>query len=347
VATVRELKRGAWLDDTIPDDFRRDAEALCDQLSDCVADLVVSLSMFEDEYAARFLTRVPTPPSIDLEERQRDADRLYRREAELEAEHGVAWGHPEYFERRAALREQTRRTLLREEWAENGGPEAYRNRVIFIHVRSFVTTLALLQCGLVALCGYGFGPAVAAKLKQACDNFAAALPGVKDVRDSLAHGEDRARGKARSKKITPQQVPFESAAAARGMIISGLRGRHFGCTVADGAYAEVEISDATTEIARVAIQAVYDALPWRPGRRIHEPTSPTRSVTGGVGRGSVLDARGLFAGRAWGVGVGAGRACAARGCGWRVVFGQRDPVVVSRRWCGCVPAAGGVSRSPR
>ncbi len=42
-----------------------------------------------------------------------------------------------------------------------------------------------------------------------------------------------------------------------------LNGRHFGCTVEDGTYAEVEVSDATVEVARAAVQQVYDALPWR------------------------------------------------------------------------------------
>jgi hypothetical protein len=42
-----------------------------------------------------------------------------------------------------------------------------------------------------------------------------------------------------------------------------LNGRHFGCTVEDGTYAEVEVSDATVEVARAAVQRVYDALPWR------------------------------------------------------------------------------------
>lgn len=48
--------------------------------------------------------------------------------------------------------------------------------------------------------------------------------------------------------------------------------QHFGGTIADGTYAEVEVADATTEIARVAVQAVYDSLPWRPGHRMREPS---------------------------------------------------------------------------
>ena len=51
-----------------------------------------------------------------------------------------------------------------------------------------------------------------------------------------------------------------------------LNGRNFGCTIEDGTYAEIEVSDATVETARAAVQAVFDALPWRPGHRRSEPS---------------------------------------------------------------------------
>ena len=57
------------------------------------------------------------------------------------------------------------------------------------------------------------------------------------------------------------------------MVVSALNNRHFGGTIADVSYAEVEVADATTEIARAGVQAVYDALPWRPGHRQFEPSS--------------------------------------------------------------------------
>lgn len=270
MAAIRELERGIWLEETIPVDLRHDVESLCHLLSTCVTDLVVSLSMFEQAYVAEVQTR----PGFDQEEWQREADRHRRREAELEVEHGVSWGQPDYFERHQALSEQARRDVLREKWAEQGGPEAYRRRVIFIHARSFVTTLALLQRSLIALCDYSFEPAVTAKLEQARDNFADALPGLKHVRDSAEHGEDRVRGQAFGKKIATQPVSNQLVHAPEGgvMIIDSLNNQHFGGTVADGTYAEVEIADVTTEIARVAVQAIYDALPWRAGHRQYEPS---------------------------------------------------------------------------
>jgi CubicO group peptidase (beta-lactamase class C family) len=53
-------------------------------------------------------------------------------------------------------------------------------------------------------------------------------------------------------------------ATGGGVIVTeSLNNQHFGGTIEDGTYAEVEVADATTEIARAAVQAVFDALPWR------------------------------------------------------------------------------------
>jgi hypothetical protein len=45
-----------------------------------------------------------------------------------------------------------------------------------------------------------------------------------------------------------------------------LTGRLFSWTAEDGTFAEVEVSDATVEVARAAIQQVYDARQPQVGR---------------------------------------------------------------------------------
>lgn len=256
------------------DDFRFDVEWLCRLLSDCVADLVVSLSMFEQaqiESDARMQARLAA-----VWERQtweREGQRRREREAELEAQAGITWGQPDYFERSEAIREQVRRELLREKWALEGSPESYARRVVFIHAQSFVSTLAV-QRSLLALTKSPVEPAVASGIKKAADEFAAALPGLKDVRDSVAHVEERVRGEVHGKKIKTQPVSNSLIHTPGGgaMVVSALDNQHYGCTIADGTYAEVEVADATTEVACAAVQAVYDALPWKPGHRHFEPS---------------------------------------------------------------------------
>ncbi|HEY5430715.1 MAG TPA: hypothetical protein VIK04_16485 [Solirubrobacteraceae bacterium] len=274
MATIRELERGVWLDSAVvPESFRHDAEMLCHLLSDCVADLVVSLSLFEQAQANR---RVQTPPRVDANEWQQESDRRREREAELEAAAGLSRGDPNYWEKSEEIREQVRRQLQREKWQRDGGPEAYRRRLVFIHARSFVTTLAVFQRALIALCDYGFESGVAGGLERARDVFAVAIPGLKGVRDSTAHLEDRVRGqRQRGAEIRPAPIvnSFIHAPGGGVMVTEALNNNRYGGTIADGTYAEVEVSDAITEIAETAAQACFDALPWRPGHRIREPST--------------------------------------------------------------------------
>lgn len=276
MAVIRELEAGIWLDDAVlSDDTRRDVESLCRLLSDCVADLVVSLSMFEHaQIASRAHMQALAQQGHDHEQWERDGQRRRAREAELEAEAGIAWGGPDYFEKAEAIREQVRREMLREKWEREGGPEAYKHRVPFIHAQSFVSTLAVLQRSLVAIAGYAFDVPTKARLQEACNDFAAALPGLKDVRDSIAHIEERVRTEARGAKIKTQPVTNSMVHAPQGgvTIINALNNQHFGGTIADGTYVEVEVADATTEVAGAAVQAVFDALPWKPGHRRVEPS---------------------------------------------------------------------------
>jgi len=179
VATIRELERGVWLDKSVPAEFRHDVEMLCHLLSDCVADLVVSLSLFEQAQIAA-TPLIGSAPTADDEEWQRGSERHRAREAELEASSGLVPGAPDYFERSEEIREQVRREVLREKWEREGGPETYRRRLVFIHARSFVTTLAVLQRALGAICEYNFAPGVTADLERARDAFARALPGLKE-----------------------------------------------------------------------------------------------------------------------------------------------------------------------
>jgi hypothetical protein len=274
MARIRELERGVWLDESVPESFRRDVEMLCHLLSDCVADLVTSLSLFEQARIAD-TRRIGSRSTADHEEWRRESERHRAREAELEAAGGLVWGAPDHFERSEQIREHVRREVLREKWEREGGPETYRRRLVFIHARSFVTTLAVLQRSLIPLCEYDFEPEAKAAVESARDGFAFALPGLKDVRDSTTHVEDRIRGQERfGRKMQTQPLTNGVIHAPNGapMIIEMLNDSCYGGTIANGTYAEVEVTDAATETARVAVQAVFDALPWRPGHTLHEPS---------------------------------------------------------------------------
>lgn len=93
------------LDESVPEDFRHDVAMLCHVLSDCVADLVFSLSLFEQARIAG-TRRIGSASTADHKEWQRESERQRTREAELEAASGLIWGAPDYFERSEQIREQ-------------------------------------------------------------------------------------------------------------------------------------------------------------------------------------------------------------------------------------------------
>jgi hypothetical protein len=162
IAAIRELERGTWLDDTVSRDTQTDLQSLCQLLADCVADLVVCLSMFDEAYAQ-------PRRRLNNEERRHDAERQHQREDELTAR---AAGWPDESERQRMIADQARRDVLREKWARQGGPWEYQDRLVWIHASSFLTSLALLQRGLEAVCSLALGEEVRERLKHARDAFA-------------------------------------------------------------------------------------------------------------------------------------------------------------------------------
>ncbi len=123
------------------------------------------------------------------------------------------------------------------------------------------------------MCSLDLGDEVLVRLANARDAFASALPGLKGVRDSIVHAEDRAQGKVHGKKIDTKPLTSGPVLAPNGgVMVRILEERHFRITIADGTCAVIEISDATTEIARIAVQAVFDALPWYPWGRTYLPS---------------------------------------------------------------------------
>ena len=152
-----------------------------------VADAVVCLSMFEEAYAQP----IAAPSNEDW---KRDAELHRQREAELEAEDPRAFDAPDYFEWRTGISERARRDVQRMKWAAGDGPQRYKSRVPFIHARSFIGALAQVQRGLKAMVEYNLGePKRNDAVRAASQGFEKATPGLKGVRDSTAHAEDRTR----------------------------------------------------------------------------------------------------------------------------------------------------------
>jgi hypothetical protein len=257
VAQLVELVRGTWLEG-LDEDVGREIESLCDVMADRVTDAVLSLAMFE-----QVSNRPPRALDKDAWERDRAAERF--REDELAAQDPREFTAPDYGEWRMKISEQARRDVVQAKWSAGELPQEYEHRLPFLHARTFLTSLAQLSRALQAVAKLDTG-AAKDEIVAARDAFDDALPALKPVRDSVEHAEDRMRGLDKhKKKLTLAPITNSAIHAPGGGVLVGdmLNGRHFGGTVEDGTYAEAEVSDATLEVARVAVQRVYDALPWR------------------------------------------------------------------------------------
>ena len=102
-----------------------------------------------------------------------------------------------------------------------------------------------------------------------------ALSELTGVRDSVAHYEDRGRGLGkRGKPVTLKPVDRPNVKLPNGgvLLLECLNSdtHRLGNTLADGTYGEVEITPATLEHARTAIQACLNAYTWS-GHPSHWP----------------------------------------------------------------------------
>lgn len=258
MAVVAELVRGLWLEEGVPEEVRRDAETLCHVLDSAMTDVALSLILFEGAMSM-------PGRSHDRAAWERDLELERQREAELGASDPRPFSAPDYFDWRSRISEQARRDVVRAKWASGELPEAYTFRLPFLHARSFVSALARLVRAMTALAALEVGESDE-KVQEALDELEAVVPQLKSVRDSAEHSEDRMRSlNKKGKRFVPGPVMngMIHAPAGGALIGDALNGRNFGWTGEDGQYAEVEISDDTVEAAREAVQAAFDALPWR------------------------------------------------------------------------------------
>jgi hypothetical protein len=238
-------------------------------LCEGLADSVISLALFEQ---AAEEGRRPR----DSHAWERDADARRQREAELEAEDPRDFSAPDYFEWRTSLAARAARDVLHARWERGEWPETYRFRLAFIHARSFIHSLAQVRRALHAIADYDIGDeGRKTSVRSAIEGLDIALPGLKGIRDSNEHAEDRVRSRVRNQPLKLGPVVSAIVDAPRGgaLVMNALYGHTFGCTIADGTFAEVDLTDATVEATRVAIQTVVDALPWKPGFKQVEPSA--------------------------------------------------------------------------
>jgi hypothetical protein len=166
-----------------------------------------------------------------------------------------------------SIRDNADLRAKRQEWAAGILPDGYERRLMAIHARTVVFALDDIDRKLEVLAEMSGVPEVAA----AHGRYLAALPNVRDVRNSAHHTEDRLRGlKTGGKPITLQPISNRLIHAPGGaIVVSSFIDNRFGFTSADGHYREVEVTADSVTFAQRAIQESINAFSWRgPARSI-------------------------------------------------------------------------------
>lgn len=132
-----------------------------------------------------------------------------------------------------------------------------------IYARSFVFSVDnfMSMAGVLAK-----DPAAPSVVQSILESFDAAVPGVRDVRNSLHHVEDRVRGlKTGEKSIDIKPVQTDTISDPQGvamLVDANIEGTSVIATCADGEVKRVEISEATVKHMIDAPQKVIDGFEW-------------------------------------------------------------------------------------
>jgi hypothetical protein len=147
--------------------------------------------------------------------------------------------------------------------APGSPPRSYLHRVPLIHAHTVLYALDAIDKMLGVLARTSGLPA---GITAARATLSAALPDLTAIRDSAHYLEDRARGLDRRSTPLPLQPISKqmiSAPAGGVLALANLNGAKLGYAIADGRYAEIEISAVSVAAAQASIQEAIDACTWR------------------------------------------------------------------------------------
>ena len=200
---------------------------------------------------------------------QWEADRQRRRaiENEIVEQRGIGRESLDQWEELDFLADMN---LKREKWRDGQSPRSYRSRLPFVHARSYLLAMDRLDRLVGVLSNM---PDVPERVVEAPKTLRELMPHLREVRNSVAHYEDRSRGlNHREQPLDPKPIDNVLANAPDGGVLAMecLNGNLFGSIMSDGHYGEVELSKgALGEVCRV-IQQILNSFKWK-GPKRHAP----------------------------------------------------------------------------
>jgi hypothetical protein len=242
---------GTWLDVADHDNEWR-VHGIIRVLEHHATDAFVSVNLFLPE-------RIQS--DRDSRHRIRDAERAERNrvEAELRAELGEARYHADS----AGIREEVERRSKSARWARGEVPRSYAFQRAFIFAHAFLYAVDGFAKSLALLAA---DAAVSNKLSESVETFSLFFAGVKDVRDSAHHVEDRSRGldrKGKALDLKPIVNGVINASGVEVLMLGVLVGDRLTYTASSGQPESIAVSAASARQVQVSFQAILDALPWK------------------------------------------------------------------------------------
>lgn len=249
---------GTWLD-SADRNWKRNVEDLLEHLKDQFFEANAALNLFEG---------------------------AMERDAWDSVDHVAAW------KRRSQIRQEIERELgfdfspqsidnisfetevrfKKEKWDQGHVPLELDRRARFIFARAFVYALDGFDKFLAVLSKEANIPPRVGELSEQLEKL---FPNLRGVRNTSQHLEDRSRGLGAGKNPKPMSLqPVNNAlvhAPVGGvLVLSGLNGNRFGCTMSDGHYGEVEISSSSVRSLADLLHEVLGCFKWT-GPKQHAP----------------------------------------------------------------------------
>ena len=256
---------GAWLDG-LTNEQGWEAQGLLNLMQNALDEAAVALHLFQEALRAdREEPRGPEAWEAESAERQ-------VLEQELRASHQtVLQGGEDWWEFEKKLRGLVDQEIKHRAWQAGHWPRSYQHALPFLHAKSFLYSLDAIAKALQVLVDQPWAPAGVQTVRS---SWSAVFAHLQEVRNTSHHQEDRILHKGKGGKpldLKPVDNNLISAPSGGVLVLNSLNGNRYGCTMADGHYGEVDVSDQSLLAAANVLQQVLDAFHWR-GHARNEPS---------------------------------------------------------------------------
>lgn len=245
---------GTWLDYSSPEEAW-ELQSLLHLLDSNIAEANLALMLFIQQ---RVIDANGPRPSIDLW--QRDLDERRAVEQRLEASL-PAMTFEEQWKAKDRIRFEAELEVARSRWERGDLPRGLLHHAPFLYARSFVFALDGVAKTLKVIAEQP----IPNDSSGALTSLGQAIPDLVGVRNTAQHQEDRIRRlDHRARPIDLQPIDNNLIRSEGGaLVLNSLNDDRYGCTLSDGRFGEVEVSDSSLLAARDAVQQLVNSLAWK------------------------------------------------------------------------------------